>query len=192
MKYVYGNVEKNEIIKNYKIVDNKIIVTYLDGSNLEFDLSRENELLDIMMRQAIERNDGVIDDLDNIHADSSGNAILWVIITMYSSGLAVELANRYKEFGVLVMPIIVSIPFIFSGRKYKNLKDELIKYNIYLSMYEKLEKMEKAELFKGIKTDENILNINTLDNYSLKDIKTIKNNLEKYETNGKVLTKKLG
>lgn len=47
---------------------------------------------------------------------------------------------------------------------------------MYLDMKEDIDKTD-AYLFKGVKTKEMPLNINTLDNYSLNDIKQIRNNL---------------
>ena len=47
---------------------------------------------------------------------------------------------------------------------------------MYLDMKEDIDKTD-AYLFKGVKTKGMPLNINTLDNYSLNDIKQIRNNL---------------
>lgn len=39
MNYSYDNSKDNEIIKKYNIVDDKIIVTFLDDSSVEMDYS---------------------------------------------------------------------------------------------------------------------------------------------------------
>lgn len=38
MNYSYDNSKNNEIIKGYNIVEDKIIVTFLDSSSVEMDL----------------------------------------------------------------------------------------------------------------------------------------------------------
>ena len=38
-----------------------------------------------------------------------------------------------------------------------------------------------VNLFNGVKSKEKVLNINTLDNFSLKDMKKIRDNLKKYK-----------
>lgn len=68
--------------------------------------------------------------------------------------------------------------------KYKIQNDkieEVRKYAMYLSIRERLENIYDYNLFNGIKEPKLPLNINTLDNYSLYDIKRISNNLEKCE-----------
>lgn len=58
---------------------------------------------------------------------------------------------------------------------------ELEKYDIYLSIRELLYQSGLgSRLFNGVKVNE--LNINTLDSYSLEDIKMIANTLEMIET----------
>lgn len=56
---------------------------------------------------------------------------------------------------------------------------ELEKYDIYLKIKSKLENIDNSTLFNEIKKSKNTipLNINTLDNYSLSDIKNIRYNL---------------
>ena len=58
MKYGYEGVELEELIQNYKTSNDKIIITFLDGSNYEIPLTEENEinLLNQMLEQAEERS----------------------------------------------------------------------------------------------------------------------------------------
>lgn len=54
MKYGYEGANLGELIKNYKIFNNKLIVTFLDNSICEKPLTKENEieLLNKMLEQA--------------------------------------------------------------------------------------------------------------------------------------------
>lgn len=58
MKHGYEGSELGELIQNYKTSNDKIIITFLDGSNYEIPLTKENEidLLNQMLEQAEERS----------------------------------------------------------------------------------------------------------------------------------------
>lgn len=97
------------------------------------------------------------------------------------------LNNSSLEIGSILNTIfgsISSIGVMFCGIKYITLNSklkELEKYDIYLSMYEDLERNKnKFDMYRGIEKYEN-LNINTIDNFTLEEIKQIKNNFDEYE-----------
>lgn len=73
---------------------------------------------------------------------------------------------------------------------YSNKIDELKKYDIYLDIREQLEKIKYDNLFNGVTLKREILNINTLDNYSLNDIQKIKDNMNNLEDDDYSFTKK--
>lgn len=58
MKYGYIGADNSELIQKFQKSDNKIIVTFLDGSTRTLPLTEEYEknLLEIMLKQAIERS----------------------------------------------------------------------------------------------------------------------------------------
>ncbi|MCI8778735.1 MAG: hypothetical protein HFI87_06270 [Bacilli bacterium] len=62
MKYGYDGISNDQLIKNYKISDNKIVITFLDNSNYEIALTKENEnnLLNTMLEQAQDRDQSTI------------------------------------------------------------------------------------------------------------------------------------
>ena len=55
MNYSYDNSKDNEIIKKYNIVDDKIIVTFLDDSSVEMDYSYLGKIKELMYKRALER-----------------------------------------------------------------------------------------------------------------------------------------
>lgn len=182
MKYGYDGVEEKELIYNYTINDNKIIITYLDGSSEEIPLTRENEkeLLNKMIEQAIERNNSSALSLAKRERNWNCFQGILTALMMCANGGIVSLSDDIVANTFCgIACISAGLCTIGYGMSYKFSKDEveeLKKYDIYLSIRKRLE--ASAELvFKGVKMQE-ALTINTLDNYSLKDIKKIRKNLE--------------
>ena len=95
-----------------------------------------------------------------------------------------------KEMRVFasVLGSITALTVVTNGLNYKFKNDEikeLEKYDIYLQIRGRLEIINDPNLFNGVKKQQEPLNINTLDGYSLNDIIRIRDNLkrsEKYST----------
>lgn len=90
---------------------------------------------------------------------------------------------------------ILGTKFFFKEKQKE--KKEAQKYKMYLYSRDGIEdNIDNPNLFRGVKNKEKELNINTLDNYSLEDLKTIKSNLKRCQTlepdayNQKILLKK--
>lgn len=178
MKYAYEGAELEKLIQNYKIVDDRIIVTLFDGTNYKIPLTEENEntLLNLMLQQAQERsekspvsdarfkkNQLLIGELANIFFAMSCVAN----IHTHDS----KIMKLFFGFSGCVMGLQILSTF----SNYKMAKDkfeELRKYDIYLSIRERLDSLFNEKL---------PLNINTLDKYSLKDIQTIESKLNEIE-----------
>ena len=191
MKYGYEGVESGDLIQNYKAFNDKIIITFLDGSNYEIPLTEENEinLLNQMLEQAEERSRRTsIYDLKQ----NRKKALIW---TMTQVGLTVSSilnasTTDSKEMRVFasVLGGIAALTVVTNGLNYKFINDEikeLEKYDIYLQIRGRLEIINDPNLFNGVKKQQEPLNINTLDGYSLNDIIRIRDNLkrsEKYST----------
>ena len=126
---------------------------------------------------------------------STEDTELFIILIMSSIPLMMEIMMSYvclKFMGVL--------EFISDNKEIrkekKEIKDhnhELEKYALYLEMKDDfeyvLENSNYHDLFNGVKSDEQVLNINTLDNFSLKDIKKINSNLTGENNKGLVRKK---
>lgn len=183
MKYGYARANFEELIRNYKVSNDKIIITFLDGSRKEIPFTEQNEaeLLNEMLKQAkIMRMNKSEHDLKVEKYDVLRRAIRMIPITF----LDYVTANNSDTYQVvrtlsgvfcgLTALTIVTSSFIYNLKA--NELNELKKYKMYLDMKEDIDKTD-AYLFKGVKTKGMPLNINTLDNYSLNDIKQIRNNL---------------
>ena len=200
MKYTYDHIELSSIIEKYKINHDKIIVNFLDGSSYELSLNKENEeiIKRRMLKQAIAR--------DESHALKEAKkkqikALIWSIFQTYLTAICIS--NSYSNNGTMtatMLSYISGIIVVLHGIEFKidsEEIEEIEKYKIYLSIKDRLEdNIKNPNLYVGVNSIEKELNINTLDNYSLNDIKIIKNNLLKMENynqndNIKVLTKKI-
>ena len=190
MKHGYNGANQEEIIKNYEKNDDKIIINFLDGGMYEVPLTKQNEinLLDKMFYQATERNNNLsIDELKKIKKIFINGAVINSVLCGQSVliGSAVDPESIISKFAAFIFgcargsAMAYSIEYILLANRIM----ELEKYDIYLKIKSKLEKIDNPTLFNGIKKSKNItpLNINTLDNYSLSDIKNIRDNLKKYE-----------
>ncbi len=186
MKYGYNNIPKKELIKNYKSSDDKIEITYLDGSKKVFPLTEEikKSIISKMLLQAQERkNSKTLEKamkekkelLLNIIGEVGVLALSLASYQMYNTD---NIATLIGFFGGLTGLVIVreGIDYKFNADEIKELK----KYDIYLSIREKLKNKKEQKL-----------TINTLDNFSLNDLEEIQTNLNSTQ-NGPVLTKKVG
>lgn len=186
MNYWYNdNFEK--IIRWYVVENDKIIISYLDGSvenDLKYSEENEKNIIEIMIRQAEERNNYV--SIENLKANAINNDIkLFLNIGIGYSGLTLaginSLNNNIRLTGAL-MSIVLGLIALAKNKKsiiISNQINELEKYKLYLSMRKEIEDNYNKETFDGIKSFDGNFNINTLDDYSLDDVKKIKKNLDK-------------
>ena len=207
MKHGYKGAESGELIQNYKTSNDKIIITFLDGTNYEIPLTEENEidLLNQMLEQAEERSKkSSIYDLKQ----KRKKALIWTMTQVGFTILNIVNASTTDSKGMRVFAGILggitAFTVVINGLDYKFKNDEikeLEKYDIYLQIRARLENINDPNLFNGIRKQETPLNINTLDNYSLNDIIKIRDNLkrsEKYSSyfdkdgSNPTLTKKIG
>lgn len=196
MKFWDEYCNKSEIIDNYEKSESSIIINYLDGSNYVLPLSKENEnkIMDLMLKQAILRDcTKNFEDIQDKKKITFQNQIVSGLATIAFGGIAF-LANKNEKdlitFIASIETIISGITFIINGLAFmvnSEELNELVKYHLYLEYKERLDKeIDNINLFEGIRSN-TILNINTLDNYSLDEIKKIIANLKRceyYQTSG--------
>ena len=196
MKFWDEYCNKGEIIDNYEKSESSIIINYLDGSNYVLPLSKENEnkIMDLMLKQAILRDcTKNFEDIQDKKKITFQNQIVSGLATIAFGGI-VFLANKNEKDLITLIAsietIISGITFIINGLAFmvnSEELNELVKYHLYLEYKERLDKeIDNINLFEGIRGNK-ILNINTLDNYSLDEIKKIIANLKRceyYQTSG--------
>lgn len=188
MKHGYENGKSDELIRNYKTSDNNIIITFLDGSKFEvpFTKEEENKILKQMLDQAKKRSESsALDDATYERKKAIRQTFTQIgctIINVFSSNIydGTSIGSFSRILGGITCIFVV-----LHGADWKLKTDEikeLEKYDIYLSIKEELENTIIPNMFSKVKTKNRTLNINTLDNYSLNDIKKIRQNLEVYKT----------
>ena len=184
----YDNSENKDLIQNYEKQDNKIVITFLDGPNYEISLSKENEanLLNLMIEQAQDRSES--DELYLVQQRRKKilmSSVVYTVLNLININYANKTDSNFLRTFTSILCCITGLCIVtdiffckFSNDEIKELK----KYDIYLSIRKTLEKnITDPNLFKGVKSQQLELNINTLDDYSLSDIKKIQSNLRKIE-----------
>lgn len=162
MNYSYDNSRKNEIIKRYDIVDNKIIVTFIDGSSVEIDYSYLEKIKKLMYKQALEREQ--MTDKSEL-AYNKKKLFDWMLAqlsltTLYTSSFLITDSIVAKVLAIFLTGTS-SILTISDGLEYKSLRkelNELEKYSLFLNMNKEVQKK---------------IGIDRLDNLSLKDARKL-------------------
>lgn len=179
MKYEIKGIKKEETIKDYKITNGNIIVKYLDGSvkNLPYTAENEKLIVNKMLQQASYRESELYQTYMANKSDNSSNMLLPLVFgTGFISLLSLYVSQLY-ELGFI--PLICAT---VAGYNYsKSIRDEnedIEKYHIYLEMKETIEKILSSELNAGTNNLLSNLNINTIDKFSLSDLKRISKDLK--------------
>ena len=176
MTFSYEIANLNEVIKKYVVVKNKVIVYYLDGSSLEMEYTKEIEenLKNLMIKQALERTISsapheVVENLRKSFDNFAINLSLGIAaLTGSSFANGMELNILLTLIGTILssMAIMHGINYIINKKRL----NELLKYQIYFSIKELLDK--NPDLL------DQKLNINDIDNYSLLELAKINEDLE--------------
>lgn len=162
MNYSYDNSRNNEIIKEYNIVDDEIIVTFLDGSSVEMDYSYLEKIKKLMYKQALEREQ--MTDKSEL-AYNKKKSFDWMLAqlsltTLYTSSFLITDSIMAKVLAIFLTGTS-SILTISDGLEYKSLRkelNELEKYSLFLKMNKEVQKK---------------IGIDRLDNLSLKDARKL-------------------
>lgn len=186
MKYWYDDNTLDTAIAYYKRMDDKILVHYFNGNvvPIQYKEEIEKELIQEMICQAEERDKNIsIETLKSVK--KKNNLDLAYEIGLGYSGV---ICSNFTEinYNVRLACAIISIASgLFALNKTAKLNEvsrqieELEKYKLYLSMRKEIEGNYNQETFNGIRFFDGNFNINTLDNYSLNEVKRIKKNLLK-------------
>ena len=194
MKYGYEEKSYKELIENYKVSGDKIVITFLDGTKNEILLTKENEreLLSKMIKQAQERSESSAlyiakirkKTLTNFVTIIMGGILLdFAIVSATTAGNSIFMGNVTESIAA-ILGSITGVCLVIGGIQYSfnDEIEELEKYNIYLSIRDELEKcISDFDLFSGVEKMTEKFNINTLDEYTLEDLIQISNNLKRYK-----------
>lgn len=178
MKYPFPDLSLNQIIKKYEIIDNNIIISYLDGHTKIIDYNKINELelLKEMLNQAKLRNNNsnYYNLVRSSRAKKDISYITYLIQFCVIFNLFFE--TNLTTHDLLRKCIILLLTIIYNLNYYNNKDKELNdfqKYQLYLEISDNLKQINiDISSFNELNKNE-FLNINTLDNFSYEDLKKI-------------------
>lgn len=186
MKFGYEGANLSELIRKYKVSNQMMAINFLDDKGsfiIPYNEEVEQQIQDYMIEQAKLRKENM--DLNEYNNDLSRTVSLSLVgggFSIFSTvGLiTAEQIFTQSYFGSLLVyagaiTILSSLVAIKQNKKVKELK----KYDIYLSIREQLDNICDTKLYEGVSPKRQSLNINTLDDYSLKELKDISSNLKK-------------
>ena len=181
MQFGYGDADLGTLIKEYEIISNdEIVITFLDGSRYTTPNTKENEkkILATMLQQAKERDENI--DLVSKKGDRTTSFALISLL------FCLDITKPYDSITVKTIGLMTKMTtlfyFLFKETDRSIRFEEYEKYSIYLKNKDKIESLDERVVFAGIDNDDLELNINTLDLYSLKELKKIRANIKKEET----------
>ena len=170
----YNTKNIEEIIKHYRKDNNNYIVEYLNGKSIilkDEDNNYEEKLNKEMLKQAKNRDI----DYNNIKIKSEK------IYNFVSSIMFLYMINYSVNNDVVLLFIVAIIGLVFSiilmGLNIME-SEELLKYRIFLSIVDELNKEDNKDIIKKYENNNLSININNLDSYSNKTIKKLKKELK--------------
>ena len=183
MRYGYEDADINSIISYYKIDGNNLIITYLSGKEDIVSKEKEDEIITIMLKQAIERQEkctlatAIRNEKDNMELFS----IKFLIATSFFAGGAAINSENWA-LGLTVAGAYSAFMAILDGSQMIDLHkrtEELKKYKLFLSHLNDLERLKNDKsIYKGVEAT-CPLNINTIDGFTYSDVKKISLNIDK-------------
>lgn len=181
MQFGYGDADLGTLIKEYEIINNdEIVITFLDGSRYITPNTKENEkkILETMLDQAKERDKNI-----DLVSKKSDRATSFALISLL---FCLDITKPYDSITLKTIGLMTKMTtlfyFLFKEIDRSIRFEEYEKYSIYLNNKDKIESLDERVVFAGIDNDDLELNINTLDLYSLKELKKIRANIKKEET----------
>ncbi|MBQ8901981.1 MAG: hypothetical protein IJY87_02815 [Bacilli bacterium] len=180
MTFTYEGADLSTAIKSFSKMGCNYHIIYMDGSESQYYCSREDEeerLYNIMLEQALERNAKM-----NLKELEVTKEILKLMMVL-SSYLYV-LSLKEQEITYSLISVLAGIFSIKSFRERRKKLKELQKYQIFIEIMDRIKCVNETELLKCVEFDtfyQKPLDLRYLDEYTLGDVKRIRNELPKLE-----------
>lgn len=177
MTFTYEGADLGTIIKSFSQNGLNFHVEYMDGSESNYYCSNDEEyerLTNLMVEQAILRNEKM--QLETLDIKKQ----LAKFTTFLASYLSVLSINRQKDL-IGIISILITITSLKNFRDIKKKIAELKKYQIFIEIMDEIKLVNESKLLECIEFDHMYqipLTINHLDEYSFREMKRIRNNLE--------------
>lgn len=200
MKYEINRFNNSEVIQCYAKSDESIIVVYLDNHAKEIPYTKENEtkVINEMIMQAMVREEIEINRLPIELKNEVQSLIMYVLTTSYMAYNLKAHSDHFVYKSDLFKLIYSVILALSSGNIVKSLSKiinnykinkDIMKYHEFFEMKDEIEKYGDVIVVEDIPLKE-ILNINTLDFYSISKIKEILKLVKENYNEEKTLIKK--
>lgn len=173
MTFTYDGADLSKTIKHIHIDNRECLVEYLDGSSIIFtclDKEQLKKFKEIMIEQAKDRKNNI--NIKNIRFNEiSGIAgICGSLLTIISS-------NNIKNKQILYLISFLLLMYSQKMRKtHSEMIKELKKYDLFLELADDLDTINNSRFLKCVEFEpisQIPFDIDTLDRYSYKDVKTI-------------------
>ena len=178
MNFIDKNKDPSIIIKKYIRRDNSYTIEYLDGTVSNYycsALDHEEKIKIKMLDQAIERQNVV--SISNLNIKKRSELLIFTISSLSTIALLSSNMPLFSFFTILAL-LFSATKSLETSKKVKELK----KYELFFELIPHLDVINKSNFLRCIEFDtfyQKDLDINTLDEYSYGDIKTL---YKKYRT----------
>jgi len=172
MNFTYEGADFGKTIKKFYKEGNGFYIEYLDNSFSYYTCYNEKEeqrIIDIMMKQAVERDENI--NLTKFEIKKICSLVA-AIISLFGTITAFE--NNKQAYFLILMTLsaIVINEYKTTSKEIKELK----KYKLFLELAPNLKEVNDPELLKCIEFDkiyQKHFDITTLDEHSYSQVKTI-------------------
>ena len=194
--YVIGSRE--DFVTNYEIKNDNLIIHYSKGKDLIVPYSKKNEC-EVLRKMRYQVNQ-FIEEENNCKSDVKGKNPEWIdkqisfaIFVIFSAFLAIGTIgfSLITSFSILCCSLYFTKKFVnfsYQIRELKKIKEFLSRedeINNYLKSNANslscLNENQKNYVVQTIKIKENIIDLNTIDNFTLKDLQKIKTDIKRLE-----------
>lgn len=186
--YTFDKISREKFIKNYKIKDNQIIINLASKEKYVIPYTKENEEK-ILARMEEQVNSSYIKPLGVIYKSLVAGSYIWILIGIYMYVVSVGILNIALALGTSAL---FNIKMFIHQSKVKDLEKQkfFLEYrkmlndnikkssNMTLGVDKKIvKKVEQTE-------DSPTFDINSIDSYSLNDLKKLRRNILRFQEFG--------
>lgn len=162
--------KKEDLILNYEIINNKIIIKYIDiyKENEEIQYSKEKELEIVKkIEDTLNNYDAIKDKIKN----KERNTKVWIVVSsfilIFNISLLINSLTNIAAWLMILMMGFIGASNVKDINKYKKVLVNLEKSKFYLD--------NKSTFIK--ENNKTNVKINTIDKYTLEDLKELKDKL---------------
>lgn len=172
MKFLYPGADLSKIIKSFKQDGCLFTIEYFDGEVSSYycsDPNRAQQIKNKMYNQALERQEIMTKNNNRL-----GETMILYSQIIFALGLVDNIKNErdFLTFLIALMMVINAYCQVQGVRE----KIELDKYRMFFELYNSLDEVNKSEFMKCIEFEnmyQKQLDIDTVDDFSYSDIRTL-------------------